>query len=131
MGLVCKTQHAYFSSVNQTHTRRGKYLAYIIAYCEHPRGSQSCPLNTGIVLRTKVCSAKKHGKKSSDLIEPYVRLMPSVRQILKISKFLNITVEPPCATTSHKRPPPISDNTSKTPRFFQSLSTMTTINKKL
>ena len=77
MGLVCKTQHAYFSSVNQTHTMRGKYLAYIIAYCEHPRGSQSCPLNTGIVLRTKVCSTKKHGKKSSDLIEPYVRLMPS------------------------------------------------------
>ena len=48
MDLVCNTQHAYFSSVNQTHTTRGKYLAYIIAYCEHPRGSQSCPLNTGI-----------------------------------------------------------------------------------
>ena len=50
MGEVCKTQNAYFSSVNQAHTRRGNYLTCIIAYCEHPRGLQSCPLNTGIAL---------------------------------------------------------------------------------
>ena len=31
-----------------------------------------------------------------------------------------ITVEPPCATTSHKPPPPISDRQSKTPKLSQS-----------
>ena len=30
------------------------------------------------------------------------------------------TVEPPCATTSRKRPPPISDHLSKTPSFSES-----------
>ena len=34
---------------------------------------------------------------------------------------LEITVEPPCATTSRKRPPPINDRQSKTPKFSQSL----------
>ena len=32
------------------------------------------------------------------------------------TQYLEHTVEPPCATTSHKRPPPISDRQSKTPR---------------
>ena len=30
------------------------------------------------------------------------------------------TVEPPCTTTSRKRPPPITDRQSKTPKFSQS-----------
>ena len=36
-----------------------------------------------------------------------------------VALYIQNTVEPPCATTSRKRPPPISDRQSKTPNVFQ------------
>ena len=49
----------------------------------------------------------------------FLALCPCLHLWCFLSIFIYI-VEPPCATTSHKRPSPINDRQSKTPKFSQS-----------
>ena len=45
--------------------------------------------------------------------------IPNRKVYLSVGAVLS-SIEPPCATTSRKRPPPISHRQSKTPKFSQS-----------
>ena len=49
----------------------------------------------------------------------YKLQIPNRKVYLSVGTVLS-SIEPRCATTSRKRPPPISDRQSKTPKFSQS-----------
>ena len=57
------------------------------------------------------------------IISPLVIVLNSLTAVNLTSNYFSQasnTVKPPCATTSRKRPLPISDWLSKTPKLFQS-----------
>ena len=90
-----------------------------------------------IIFATKYTAWKNKGKKITmitfkyiiikvvvtTIISPLVIVLNSLTAVNLTSNYFSQasnTVKPPCATTSRKRPLPISDWLSKTPKLFQS-----------